>query len=62
MKVGIIGSAGREHSICKSLKFSKNIEKIFCFPGNAGTISIAENIDLYESWNNRKWWQRACNL
>tara|TARA_B100000579_G_scaffold437689_1_gene468226 strand:+ start:1859 stop:3121 length:1263 start_codon:yes stop_codon:yes gene_type:complete len=46
MKVGIIGSGGREHSICKSLKFSKNIEKIFCFPGNAGTREIAKNVNL----------------
>ena len=46
MKVGIIGSGGREHSICYSLSKSKNIEKIYCFPGNAGTKEIAENINL----------------
>jgi len=46
MKVGIIGSGGREHSICYSLSKSKNIKKIYCFPGNAGTAKIAENIDL----------------
>ncbi len=46
MKVGIIGSGGREHSICFSLNNSKKISKIFCFPGNAGTADIAENIDL----------------
>ena len=46
MKVGIIGSGGREHSICYSLSKSKNIEKIYCFPGNAGTEGIAENINL----------------
>ena len=46
MKVGIIGSGGREHSICQSLKNSSKIEKIFCFPGNAGTSEIAENIIL----------------
>ena len=44
MKVGIIGSGGREHSICKSLKKSPKINKIFCFPGNAGTSEIAENV------------------
>ena len=37
MKVGIIGSGGREHAICESLKKSKKIKEIFCFPGNAGT-------------------------
>jgi phosphoribosylamine--glycine ligase len=46
MKVGIIGSGGREHSICMSLKKSPNIKKIYCFPGNAGTSDIAENISL----------------
>ena len=46
MKVGIIGSGGREHAICHSLSKSKKIDKIYCFPGNAGTSEIAENIDL----------------
>ena len=46
MKVGIIGSGGREHSICQSLKNSRKISKIFCFPGNAGTAEISENINL----------------
>ena len=46
MKVGIIGSGGREHSICQSLKNSSKISKIFCFPGNAGTAEISENINL----------------
>tara|TARA_Y100000591_G_scaffold230619_1_gene201568 strand:+ start:1876 stop:3138 length:1263 start_codon:yes stop_codon:yes gene_type:complete len=46
MKVGIIGSGGREHAICKSLRKSNKITKIFCFPGNAGTESLAENISL----------------
>ncbi len=46
MKVGIIGSGGREHAICKSLINSKKIDKIFCFPGNAGTENIAKNIDI----------------
>ena len=44
MKVGIIGSGGREHAICNSLKKSHNINKIYCFPGNAGTNLIAENV------------------
>ena len=46
MKVGIIGSGGREHAICDSLRKSKKIEKIYCFPGNAGTKQIAENIEI----------------
>ena len=46
MKVGIIGSGGREHAICQSFKNSNKIKEIFCFPGNAGTEDIAINIDL----------------
>tara|TARA_B100000963_G_scaffold234576_1_gene204988 strand:+ start:312 stop:1577 length:1266 start_codon:yes stop_codon:yes gene_type:complete len=46
MIVGIIGSGGREHAICHALNKSKIIDKIYCFPGNAGTDSIAENIKL----------------
>ena len=46
MKVGIIGSGGREHALCESLKKSNKIEKIYCFPGNAGTKKIAENIEI----------------
>jgi len=46
MKVGIIGSGGREHAICKGLKNSSKITEIFCFPGNAGTENMAKNIIL----------------
>ena len=46
MKVGVIGSGGRENAICHNLKKSTKIDKIFCFPGNAGTATIAENIDF----------------
>ena len=46
MKVGIIGSGGRESAICASLKKSNKIEKIYCFPGNAGTSFVAENIKI----------------
>ena len=46
MIVGIIGSGGREHAICKKVKESSKIDKIFCIPGNAGTNNIAENIDI----------------
>ena len=56
MKVGVIGSGGREHAIVLSLKKSNKIEKIYCFPGNAGTSEIAENVvlnlDDFESIKN----------
>ena len=46
MKVGIIGSGGREHAICLAVKSSKIIDKIYCFPGNAGTAKIAKNVNI----------------
>ena len=46
MIVGVIGSGGREHSICELLKRSKKVNKIYCFPGNAGTSKIANNVDI----------------
>ena len=46
MKVGIIGSGGREHALCVALKKSSKINEIYCFPGNAGTRLIAKNIDM----------------
>ena len=46
MKIGIIGSGGREHSICEAIKKSNNVKEIYCFPGNAGTSKIAINIEI----------------
>ena len=46
MKVGIIGSGGREHAICHALTKSEKIHEIYCFPGNAGTAEIAKNVNL----------------
>ena len=46
MKVGIVGSGGREHALCAILRKSSKISEIFCFPGNAGTSTIAQNINL----------------
>ena len=46
MKVAVIGSGGREHAICLSLKNSQKVKKIYCIPGNAGTHQIAENVEI----------------
>ena len=46
MKVGVIGNGGREHALCSSLKNSDKIKQIYCFPGNAGTSSIAKNVNI----------------
>ena len=46
MIVGVIGSGGREHAICELLKRSKKVNRIYCFPGNAGTSKIAKNVNI----------------
>ena len=46
MKVLIIGGGGREHAIAWKLNNEKDIDKIYCAPGNAGISEIAECIDI----------------
>jgi len=46
MKIGIIGSGGREHALCTALKNGGHVNKIYCIPGNAGTKLIATNVEL----------------
>ena len=46
MIIAVIGSGGREHSICKKISESPKVSKIYCIPGNAGTNEIAENIEI----------------
>ena len=46
MKICIIGSGGREHSLCYKLIQSPIISKVYCFPGNPGTENIAENVSV----------------
>ena len=46
MNIGLIGSGGREHALCKKLLENKKINNIFCFPGNAGTSILCKNINI----------------
>ena len=46
MNIGLIGSGGREHSLCQKIYDSKLTKKIICFPGNAGTSKIAKNVNI----------------
>src|SRR6056300_84164 len=46
MNVAVIGSGGREHAICEIIIKSKKIKKLYCIPGNGGTASIAQNINI----------------
>jgi len=46
MNIALIGSGGREHAICLKLNDSKLTNDIYCIPGNAGTSSIANNLNI----------------
>ncbi len=46
MKVFVIGSGGREHAMVWKIAQSKNVEKIFCAPGNAGISELAETVSI----------------
>ena len=46
MKIAIIGSGGREHSLVATISKSHNVNEIFCIPGNAGTSELATNIAI----------------
>ncbi|RJO60916.1 MAG: phosphoribosylamine--glycine ligase [Dehalococcoidia bacterium] len=46
MKILVIGSGAREHAIVWKLLQSRNIERIFVAPGNAGTAQIASNLQI----------------
>ncbi len=46
MKVLIVGSGGREHTIAWKIAQSKAVEKIFIAPGNAGSGLVGTNVDI----------------
>ncbi len=46
MKVLVIGSGGREHSLVWKLQQSPRVSKIYCAPGNAGISKLAECLPL----------------
>ena len=46
MNVLVIGSGGREHALAWKINQSPKVQSVFVAPGNAGTASDAENVDL----------------
>jgi phosphoribosylamine--glycine ligase len=46
MNVLVIGGGGREHTLCWKLRQSKDCDKLFAAPGNAGTAKCATNLPL----------------
>jgi len=49
MKVLVIGSGGREHTLVWKLNQSPSVTEVFCAPGNAGIGKIAKNVDISSS-------------
>ena len=39
----ILGSGGREYAMAWKLSNDKNVNKVYCIPGNAGTSKIGIN-------------------
>jgi phosphoribosylamine--glycine ligase len=46
MNILILGGGGREHTFAWKISQSPLCEKLFIAPGNAGTASLGENVDL----------------
>jgi len=48
MKILVIGSGGREHTLVWKISQSPKVSKIFCAPGNAGISHLAQCVDIGE--------------
>ena len=51
MKTLVIGSGGREHVLCWSLAKSREIENLYCAPGNAGIAAGVREDTQGFSWD-----------
>jgi len=46
MKVLVVGKGGREHALAWKIAQSFYVDRLFCFPGNAGIAKVAEIPDI----------------
>lgn len=46
MKVLVVGSGGREHAICWTLKKSSKVTELYCAPGNGGIADVATCVPI----------------
>jgi phosphoribosylamine--glycine ligase len=46
MKILVVGSGGREHAIAWKLAQSPKVDKLYCAPGNAGIVEVAECVNI----------------
>ena len=45
-KILVVGGGGREHTLAWKLANDSDGPQVFCAPGNAGTLSVATNLDI----------------
>lgn len=46
MRVLVIGSGGREHTLCWKIAQSRTVDKLYAAPGNGGISQVAECVDI----------------
>ena len=46
MNVLVVGGGGREHAIVWALSKSRNVDQLFCAPGNGGIASLAQCVPI----------------
>ncbi len=46
MKILVVGGGGREHTLVWKIAKSKLVDKIYCAPGNAGSLEFAESVPI----------------
>ena len=46
MKVLVVGSGGREHSLCWAIAKSSKCDELYCAPGNAGIDQVAVTVPI----------------
>lgn len=46
MNVLVVGLGGREHALCWKIRQSPLCKRLFCAPGNPGTATVAESVDI----------------
>ncbi|GIN58447.1 phosphoribosylamine--glycine ligase [Lederbergia ruris] len=49
MNILVVGSGGREHALCKKVKESKLVSKVYCAPGNGGISEDAVLVPIQET-------------
>ena len=46
MRILVIGSGGREHTLAWKLASSPRVSEVYCAPGNTGMSAIADCVDI----------------